>query len=173
MWGDCICLYSIITCINTLRPRQNGSHFPDDIFKCIFLNENVRILLNILLKFVPKVWINNIQPLVQIMAWCWPGDKPLSEPMMVNLLTHINITRIQWVNPERVMISHKILWDIWNSSNKRFELNYFANPEVIPLKKSIDKRLRWYPSRKSKKITMLQIYPILQYILSYDQNIWL
>ena len=26
--------------INTLRPRQNGRHFPDDIFKCIFLNEN-------------------------------------------------------------------------------------------------------------------------------------
>ena len=27
--------------INTLRPRQNGRHFPDDIFKCIFLTENV------------------------------------------------------------------------------------------------------------------------------------
>ena len=27
-------------CINTLRPRQNGCHFPDDIFKCIFVNEN-------------------------------------------------------------------------------------------------------------------------------------
>ena len=26
---------------NTLRPRQDGRHFPDDIFKCIFLNENV------------------------------------------------------------------------------------------------------------------------------------
>ena len=27
--------------LNTLRPRQNGRHFPDDIFKWIFLNENV------------------------------------------------------------------------------------------------------------------------------------
>ena len=27
--------------INTLRPRQDGRHFPDDIFKCIFLDENV------------------------------------------------------------------------------------------------------------------------------------
>ena len=26
--------------------------------------------------------INNIPALVQIMAWCRPGDKPLSEPMM-------------------------------------------------------------------------------------------
>ena len=27
--------------LNTLRPRQNGRHLPDDIFKCISLNENV------------------------------------------------------------------------------------------------------------------------------------
>ena len=26
---------------NTLRPRQNGRNFPDDICKCIFFNENV------------------------------------------------------------------------------------------------------------------------------------
>ena len=38
--------------------------FPDDIFKCIFLNENVLILIKISLKFVPKGQINNIPPLV-------------------------------------------------------------------------------------------------------------
>ena len=27
--------------LNTLRPWQNGCHFPDNISKCIFLNENV------------------------------------------------------------------------------------------------------------------------------------
>ena len=27
--------------VNTLRPKQSGRHFADDIFKCIFLNENV------------------------------------------------------------------------------------------------------------------------------------
>ena len=32
---------------NTLMPRQNGRHFPDDIFKRIFLNQNVRIPINI------------------------------------------------------------------------------------------------------------------------------
>ena len=36
--------------VNTLRPRQNGRHFPDDIFKCIFLDENVLILIKISLK---------------------------------------------------------------------------------------------------------------------------
>ena len=46
--------------INTLRPRQNGRHFADAIFKCILLNENAWISLEISLKFVPKVQINNI-----------------------------------------------------------------------------------------------------------------
>ena len=83
--------------INTLRPRQNGRHFADDIFKCFFLNENASISIKISLKFVPKGPINNIPALVQIIAWRRPGDKPLSEPVMVNLPTHICVTRPQWV----------------------------------------------------------------------------
>ena len=62
-----------------------------------FLNENASIAIKISLKFVPKGPINNIPVLVQIMAWRRPGDKPLSEPMMVSLLTHICVTRPQWV----------------------------------------------------------------------------
>ena len=84
--------------LNTLRPRQNGHHFADDTFKRIFVNANVRILIEISLKFVPKCPINNIPSLVQIMAWRRPGDKSLSEPMMVCLPTHISVTRPQWVN---------------------------------------------------------------------------
>ena len=83
--------------INTLRPRQNGRHFPDDIFKCIFLNENVWISIKISLKFVPGGPNNNFPALVQIMAWRRPGDKPLPELMMVSLMTHICVTRPQWV----------------------------------------------------------------------------
>ena len=49
--------------INTLSPRQNGHHFSDDIFKCIFLNENVWIPIEISLKFVPKGPIDNIPAL--------------------------------------------------------------------------------------------------------------
>ena len=80
---------------NTLRPRQNGRHSADDIFKCIFLNENVRIPIKISLNVVPGDPINNIPSLVQIMAWHRPGVKPLSEPMMVGLPTHICVTRPQ------------------------------------------------------------------------------
>ena len=79
--------------INTLRTRQNGRHFPDDIFKWNFLNENAWISIEISLRFVPRGPINNIPALVQIMAWRRPGDKPLSAPMMVNLLTHICVTQ--------------------------------------------------------------------------------
>ena len=82
---------------NTLRPRQNGRLFADDTFKRIFLNENIRISIKISLKFVPKGLINNISALVLIMAWRRPGDKPLSEPMMVSLPTHICVTRPQWI----------------------------------------------------------------------------
>ena len=85
--------------INTLIPGQNGCHFADDIFKCIFLNGNIRISLKISLKVVCKIRINNIPELFQIMAWRRPGDKPLSEPIMVSLLTHMCITQTQCVNP--------------------------------------------------------------------------
>ena len=83
---------------NSLRPRQMAAILADDIFKWIFLNENVIISIEISLKFVPKGGINNIPALVQIMAWRRPGDKPLSGPMMVRLPTHICVTRPQWVN---------------------------------------------------------------------------
>ena len=81
---------------NTLRPRQNGRYFADDIFKCIFLNENAWISLKISLKFVPKVRINNIPALVQIMAWRLPGDKPLSEPMVVRTYMRHSASMSWW-----------------------------------------------------------------------------
>ena len=75
--------------LNTLRPRQHGHHFAEDTLKRIFMNENVIISIKISLKFVPKGPIKNFPAMIQIMAWRCPGDKPLSEPMMVSLPTHI------------------------------------------------------------------------------------
>ena len=77
---------------------QNGSHFADNIFEGIFLNENVWIPIKISLKFVPKDLINNIPALVHIMAWWRIGNKPLSELMGLSLMTHICVTWPQWVN---------------------------------------------------------------------------
>ena len=71
----------------TLGLRENRRHFADDIFKFIFLNENK----NFTEICFTKGPMNNIPALVQIMAWNRPGGKPLSEPMMVSLLTHIDL----------------------------------------------------------------------------------
>ena len=109
-------LHSYNEIFNTLRPRQNGRHIADDTFKCIFLFENVWIWIKISLKFVPKVWYNNIPSLVQIMAWRRIGDKALSEPMMVNLLTHICVTRPQWVNIIQCKVSKLHFEQEWVSS---------------------------------------------------------
>ena len=109
--------------LNTLRPRQNGRHFPDDIFKCIFLNDDVLISITISLKFVPNGPINKIPALVQIMAWRRPGDKLLSEPRMVSLPTHIYVTRPQsvhftwmWVFMVASLAPPIVLLQHWQSS---------------------------------------------------------
>ena len=47
-----------------IEAETNGRHFADDIFKCIFLNENVWFAIEIPLKFVPKGSIDNIPALV-------------------------------------------------------------------------------------------------------------
>ena len=119
----CIRIY---LCFNTLRPRQNGRHFADDTFKHIFLNENVRISIKISLKFVPKGPIYDIPALVQIMAWRRPDDKPLSEPMMVRLPTHICVTRPQWVKGLWVLLGYaryfKII--IWHTFRELFCVSF-------------------------------------------------
>ena len=61
---------------NTLKPGQNGCIFPDDIFKCIFVNENISILIKSSLKFVPKGPIYNIPALApeRRQAIIWTND---------------------------------------------------------------------------------------------------
>ena len=61
------CIYSMF--FNTLRPRQDGRHYPDDVFKIIFLNENVQISIKISLKFIPKGPINIIPALESGGTW--------------------------------------------------------------------------------------------------------
>ena len=105
---------------NTLRPRQNGRHFADDILKCIFLNENVLNSIKISLKFIPKGPIHYIAALVQIMVWRRSGDKPLSEPVMIILLMHICSSRptvelwtMGWPKPPCIFILIKISIEVY------------------------------------------------------------
>ena len=121
--------------LNTLRPRQNDRHFPDDTFKHIFLNKNVCISIEISLKFVPKGPINDIPALVQIMAWRRPGDKPLFEPMMVRLPTHKCVTQPKW-------IQHKNIYVLWVlseaiTSSKVSKTSVFKMRLIIDLKHQV------------------------------------
>ena len=97
----------VIMNITPLRPRPNGRYFADDI-----LNEKVS--LKISLKIVPMVRISNIPALVQIMAWCRPGDKPLSESMMISLPTHICVNRPQWVHHFILSLQTISMWELHN-----------------------------------------------------------
>ena len=98
------------------------------MFKCIFLNENVWIPIEISLKFVPKGSINNNPALFQIMAWRRPGDKPLSEPMMVRSLTHICVTRPQWFNPSKTFLMIALL----DTNFHHCESHKFAAIQTLP-----------------------------------------
>ena len=54
----------VLSFANSSPPGQNGRHFADDIFGCIFMNEKFCILIKISLKFVPKGPIDNNPALV-------------------------------------------------------------------------------------------------------------
>ena len=98
----------------------------------------------------PRVQLTIFQALVQIMAWHRPGDKPLSEPMMVSLLTHICVTRPQCVNYS--LWCHRwwqgcrtgdVLFSVMIILNMLFLYVYFVsgcNKEFIYL------ILRWFPN---------------------------
>ena len=109
--------------INTLRPRRNGQYFRDNIFERIFFNENVCISIEISLKFVAKGPINNIPSLVQIMDWRRPGDKSLSEPKMVRLLTHMCVTQPQWVN----------IWCFTHCGSVELIMNHYTWPSLAQI----------------------------------------
>ena len=85
------------------------------IYQTTFLNAyywtKLWISIKISPKFVHKGPINNIPALVQIMAWGRPGDKPLSEPEMASLPTHILVcvNWPQWVKQLETLMPSEVL----------------------------------------------------------------
>ena len=63
------------------RPELNAWHIADNIWYT-FLNKNHHVFIKIALKFVPTNLINNKSPLIQVLAWCLCGTKPIPGPMM-------------------------------------------------------------------------------------------
>ena len=56
--------------VKLMNPEQNGRLPADSIFRCIFLKENVCILIEISLKFVPEGLIDDMSAFNLVMAWC-------------------------------------------------------------------------------------------------------
>ena len=84
--------------LHTLRPKQNGRHFADDIGN-FFLG--CCILIQISPQFVSNVPINNSPALVWILAWGWTGCKPVAEPIWwwwYVWMTHKLVTRPRWIS---------------------------------------------------------------------------
>ena len=96
----------------------------DDIFKCIFLKENVWISIKISLKFVPKVLISNIPALVQIMAWRRLGDKPLSGPIQC-WHVHRRIYASLGLNE----LSSRHMWGLWARAGHP-DMHKYLHPAV-------------------------------------------
>ena len=146
---------------NSLRPRQNGRHFADDTFKCIFTNENVWNSFKTSLKFVPWGPINNIPALVQIMVWRRPG-----EPMLIRLPTHICVTRPQWVNTwmiNQYILTYSSL--IYPSASCTY---IFCGPELYNPIFIVDFATKQLPYRRSQPCTCEITFLINQNSDSYQ-----
>ena len=83
-------------CVLSLSPEQNGLHF--DIFKRIFMNEKLYILIQISLKLVLKGPIDN-------KAMWWLGAEQVTSHYINQCwhssLTHICGSRGRWVSTEK------------------------------------------------------------------------
>ena len=100
--------------------------------------------------FVPQGPINNIPALLQIMAWRRPGDKPLSEPMIIILLTHICVTRPQWVN------KHIGAWKR-RFCRHHFQINFFFT-EKLCMRIKVNISLKCVPEGSiDLKSTLVQV----------------
>ena len=86
------------------------------------------------------------------MVWRRSGDKPLSEPMMVSLLTHICVTRPQWVN-------------------QRYDRNYLGlhqHLNVVPLFLDLESNARFYVAVSPGVMDMSLTVPLLNKKITAD-----
>ena len=151
----------------------------DAIFKCIFFNENVWISIKISLEFVLKGPIDSNPALVQIMAWCRIGDKPLSEPMMdyvsdaymrhlasIETNPYLSHSKIQVENHEPqivfkyckksiIAVLNKLLWTKKSSCIYGYNLVYLINLVCVMIlygsKHRHSTKAEWNNEGKQKK----------------------
>ena len=100
----CVATHST-PCVNTLRRGQNGRHFADDNFKCVFLSEDMWISMNISLKFVPQYSSiasdNGLAP-IRRQAIIWINDGKFTDSYMRHSYVVMNTTQLTcWILSSR------------------------------------------------------------------------
>ena len=115
--------------VNSLRPRQNGRHLADDMFKCIFLNENVWIPIAISLKFVPKVPINNI-PTSHYLNQCWLDYRRIYASLGLNDLMNKRYFVTQTLDRGMFLIEPYHNWHVYIIVISLTQLNSNTCPAV-------------------------------------------
>ena len=88
----------VIYYLNALRPRQDDCNFANNNLKWILLMKIYEFLLIFRWSLILRVQLTIFQHFGQVVAWHWPGNKPLSKCVLFSLLTHIRVTLAQWVN---------------------------------------------------------------------------
>ena len=85
-------------CYQHIGAEKNGCHFPYDIFKSIFMNENCCILREISLKFNPqgpinqnKLWTNSRNSLCSNKAIWWHRSGSTMAQVLPSCLTWTNV----------------------------------------------------------------------------------
>ena len=80
------------------------------------MNEKLGILIQISVQFFSKGLIDNIEALVQVMAWRRTGDKPVPEPVLIQFTDAYMRHKGRWVN----ISNHKqnILYTPWCNGNQ-------------------------------------------------------
>ena len=106
----------------------------------IFLNENVGISIKISLKSVPKSPIVSIAALVQVMAWRWPGGKPLLDQWWTNdgqitdiYMPSLSLNEIMAVGLDVTIMSHERC-----VVSNHLQLNCLLNSVLVSNKENID-----------------------------------
>ena len=130
-------------------------------------NGNVWLSIKFSLKFLLKGPISNIPALVKIMIWCRTGDKPLSQPTMVILSTHICVTWAQRVDMHRNATERVYnIYPVWISNKLWSQFKQFSATIY-----NIKKRVNHEPLINSRVIIMMIDYVIYmqKYQIAHEQ----
>ena len=111
-----------------ISPGQNGHHFADDIFRCIFMNEKFCILIKISLELVPMGPNDKNPALVQTRAWLRIAISHHLKKCSLDSRTHICCTRGRWVNTCVTAVQH--VQFVCLLVNHCYRINTFNHLEV-------------------------------------------